>query len=169
MFTSNISICLNKYTLIICVILEIILYFRPGMLQKRRNVKNVWEHWFKKKKLKQTLLLFVWISVNVLDLKSIDMLIFLFCPFAVPPKCCSARLNLAILMFFGFSVVYGLRVNLSVAMVAMVNSTEPKPAPNTSIFHECPLPSGKDNTNDTSPQREGVTVLPLSLSFFFFS
>uniref|UniRef100_A0A7N8WXT2 Sialin n=1 Tax=Mastacembelus armatus TaxID=205130 RepID=A0A7N8WXT2_9TELE len=44
---------------------------------------------------------------------------------AVPPQCCSARLNLAVLMFFGFSVVYGLRVNLSVAMVAMVNTTDP--------------------------------------------
>lgn len=79
---------------------------------------------------------------------------------AVPPQCCSARLNLAILMFFGFSVVYGLRVNLSVAMVAMVNSTEPKPAPNTSVFHECPLPSGKDNTSDTFPQPEGVPQFP---------
>uniref|UniRef100_A0A3Q0QW85 Sialin n=1 Tax=Amphilophus citrinellus TaxID=61819 RepID=A0A3Q0QW85_AMPCI len=46
-----------------------------------------------------------------------------------PPRCCSARFNLAFLMFLGFTVVYGLRVNLSVAMVAMVNSTDPDPVP----------------------------------------
>uniref|UniRef100_A0A3B4BIP2 Sialin n=1 Tax=Periophthalmus magnuspinnatus TaxID=409849 RepID=A0A3B4BIP2_9GOBI len=51
---------------------------------------------------------------------------------AMPPQCCSARLNLAVLMFFGFTVVYGLRVNLSVAMVAMVNNTEPSPRTNNS-------------------------------------
>uniref|UniRef100_H2LU41 Sialin n=1 Tax=Oryzias latipes TaxID=8090 RepID=H2LU41_ORYLA len=60
----------------------------------------------------------------------------------VPPQCCSARLNLAILMFLGFSVVYGLRVNLSVAMVAMVNTTDPDATKNSSVIHACPLPSG---------------------------
>ncbi|XP_024121049.1 sialin, partial [Oryzias melastigma] len=64
----------------------------------------------------------------------------------VPPQCCSARLNLAILMFLGFSVVYGLRVNLSVAMVAMVNSTDPDTTKNSSVIHACPLPSGADNS-----------------------
>uniref|UniRef100_A0A3B4BMP8 Sialin n=1 Tax=Periophthalmus magnuspinnatus TaxID=409849 RepID=A0A3B4BMP8_9GOBI len=53
-------------------------------------------------------------------------------PRDMPPQCCSARLNLAVLMFFGFTVVYGLRVNLSVAMVAMVNNTEPSPRTNNS-------------------------------------
>ncbi|KPP65175.1 sialin-like, partial [Scleropages formosus] len=38
---------------------------------------------------------------------------------ALPLRCCSVRCNLAVLMFLGFAVVYGLRVNLSVAMVAM--------------------------------------------------
>uniref|UniRef100_A0A674E128 Sialin n=1 Tax=Salmo trutta TaxID=8032 RepID=A0A674E128_SALTR len=52
---------------------------------------------------------------------------------SVPPQCCSARCNLAIMMFFGFSVVYGLRVNLSVAMVAMVNGTNSQPSLNSSI------------------------------------
>lgn len=75
----------------------------------------------------------------------------------VPPQCCSARLNLAFLMFLGFAVVYGLRVNLSVAMVAMVNTTDPKPSQNTSIIHACPLPAGSENTTDTFPQPEGVT------------
>ncbi|XP_035038497.1 sialin isoform X2 [Hippoglossus stenolepis] len=75
---------------------------------------------------------------------------------AVHPQCCSARLNLAIIMFFGFSVVYGLRVNLSVAMVVMVNTTEPTPAPNSSIVHACPMPPGMENASDTFPQPEGV-------------
>ncbi|KAM6166891.1 sialin isoform 1-T1 [Erethizon dorsatum] len=37
------------------------------------------------------------------------------------PVCCSARYNLAILSFFGFFVLYALRVNLSVALVEMVD------------------------------------------------
>ncbi|XP_070778423.1 sialin [Enoplosus armatus] len=78
----------------------------------------------------------------------------------VPPQCCSARLNLAVLMFFGFSVVYGLRVNLSVAMVAMVNYTDPKPAQNSSVVHACPLPPGMENTSDTFQQPEGVPQYP---------
>uniref|UniRef100_A0A667WQU3 Sialin n=1 Tax=Myripristis murdjan TaxID=586833 RepID=A0A667WQU3_9TELE len=43
-------------------------------------------------------------------------------------------------MFLGFSVVYALRVNLSVAMVVMVNTTDPRPAPNSSKLPECPTP-----------------------------
>ncbi|XP_041535494.1 sialin isoform X2 [Microtus oregoni] len=38
------------------------------------------------------------------------------------PVCCSARYNLASLAFFGFFVLYSLRVNLSVALVDMVES-----------------------------------------------
>lgn len=38
------------------------------------------------------------------------------------PACCSARYNLAALAFFGFFVLYALRVNLSVALVDMVDS-----------------------------------------------
>lgn len=75
---------------------------------------------------------------------------------AVPPRCCSVRLNLAILMFFGFSVVYALRVNLSVAMVAMVNTTESQPAYNSSQVHACPLPSGPGNGSDTLQYPEGI-------------
>ncbi|XP_051880359.1 sialin isoform X2 [Pristis pectinata] len=46
----------------------------------------------------------------------------------VVPACCSARYNLAILAFWGFFIVYALRVNLSVAMVEMLddNATLPK-------------------------------------------
>ncbi|XP_029977009.1 sialin [Salarias fasciatus] len=79
---------------------------------------------------------------------------------AVPPQCCSARLNLAVLMFFGFSVVYGLRVNLSVAMVAMVNSTDPEPSKNSSIIHACPPPSGADNASDVLQQPDGIPQYP---------
>ncbi|XP_071385715.1 sialin isoform X2 [Centroberyx affinis] len=39
------------------------------------------------------------------------------------PACCSARYGLAFLSCYGFFVVYSLRVNLSVAMVDMLNTT----------------------------------------------
>ncbi|XP_069000369.1 sialin [Embiotoca jacksoni] len=39
------------------------------------------------------------------------------------PACCSSRYTLALLSFYGFFVVYSLRVNLSVAMVGMLNNT----------------------------------------------
>lgn len=41
----------------------------------------------------------------------------------VAPACCSSRYGLALLSCFGFFVVYSLRVNLSVAMVDMLNNT----------------------------------------------
>ncbi|KAM8954076.1 sialin [Pelodytes ibericus] len=39
------------------------------------------------------------------------------------PVCCSARYNLAVMALFGFFMLYALRVNLSVALVDMINST----------------------------------------------
>uniref|UniRef100_A0A665TKK1 Sialin n=1 Tax=Echeneis naucrates TaxID=173247 RepID=A0A665TKK1_ECHNA len=42
---------------------------------------------------------------------------------ALPPACCSFRYGLAFLSCYGFFVVYSLRVNLSVAMVDMLNNT----------------------------------------------
>ncbi|KAM4725874.1 sialin isoform 2-T2 [Anableps anableps] len=94
---------------------------------------------------------------------------------AVPPQCCSARLNLAVLMFLGFSVVYGLRVNLSVAMVAMVNTTDPAGDRNASANPACPLPSGPENTSRALRQPDGTPQYPwdsetqgwLLGSFFF--
>ncbi|XP_041931968.1 sialin [Alosa sapidissima] len=72
-------------------------------------------------------------------------------------QCCSVRYNLAILMFFGFAVVYGLRVNLSVAMVAMVNNTNPQPSLNHTVVQECPGPTpSKDNTTQTPDQPDGT-------------
>lgn len=81
------------------------------------------------------------------------------CVWSVPPRCCSARFNLAFLMFLGFTVVYGLRVNLSVAMVAMVNSTDPDPDGNHSVTNACPPPSGRENTSNNFQQPAGVTPL----------
>ncbi|XP_064144118.1 sialin isoform X1 [Loxodonta africana] len=52
------------------------------------------------------------------------------------PVCCSARYNLALLAFFGFFVVYALRVNLSVALVDMVDSNTTLAENSTSS--ECP-------------------------------
>ncbi|XP_026867484.1 sialin isoform X1 [Electrophorus electricus] len=76
---------------------------------------------------------------------------------SVPPKCCSVRSNLAFMMFLGFAVVYGLRVNLSVAMVAMVNATNGQPTSNGSEEKECPAPSGPSNTSHQNPdQPDGV-------------
>lgn len=48
------------------------------------------------------------------------------------PVCCSARYGLALLSSYGFFVVYSLRVNLSVAMVDMLNSTNRHPTSNQS-------------------------------------
>lgn len=48
---------------------------------------------------------------------------FLFVVFNVAPVCCSSRYGLAVLSCYGFFVVYTLRVNLSVAMVDMLNNT----------------------------------------------
>ena len=47
--------------------------------------------------------------------------------------------------FLGFFNVYALRVNLSVALVAMVNQTEES---NSSVSDECPA----GNTNSTTVQ-----------------
>ncbi|XP_029519462.2 sialin-like isoform X3 [Oncorhynchus nerka] len=93
---------------------------------------------------------------------------------SVPPQCCSARCNLAIMMFFGFSVVYGLRVNLSVAMVAMVNGTKSQPSLNSSGGHECPV-SSHGNGSQTPDQPDGIPLYlwdsltqGLLLGAFFF-
>ncbi|XP_031441606.1 sialin [Clupea harengus] len=73
------------------------------------------------------------------------------------PQCCSVRWNLAILMYFGLAVVYGLRVNLSVAMVAMVNNTYPQPSLNHTIGQECPVPIPSiDNSTQTPDQPDGI-------------
>uniref|UniRef100_A0A6I8PHN8 Solute carrier family 17 member 5 n=1 Tax=Ornithorhynchus anatinus TaxID=9258 RepID=A0A6I8PHN8_ORNAN len=58
------------------------------------------------------------------------------------PVCCSTRYNLAVLAFFGFFLLYALRVNLSVALVDMVESNTSLPTNTTSKVcpdHSAPL------------------------------
>ena len=58
--------------------------------------------------------------------------------------CIPKRYILILLSQLGFMVVYALRVNLSVAIVSMVNSTYAKPKPDP----ECS--SGKSNTVESN-------------------
>lgn len=58
---------------------------------------------------------------------------------SVAPVCCSSRYGLALLSCYGFFVVYSLRVNLSVAMVDMLNNTH-QSSPNHSMS-VCPAHS----------------------------
>lgn len=62
-------------------------------------------------------------------------------------------------MFLGFAVVYGLRVNLSVAMVAMVNTTGMQPVFNGSESKECPSSSITSNSSNIPDQPDGVSAL----------
>ncbi|CAH2234526.1 jg1666 [Pararge aegeria aegeria] len=61
------------------------------------------------------------------------------------------RTVLGIMGFFGFANVYAMRVNLSVAIVAMINSTVPLPS-NDSTLDVCPS-TGPSNT--TIPTKQG--------------
>ncbi|KAI1241137.1 hypothetical protein IHE44_0009600 [Lamprotornis superbus] len=61
------------------------------------------------------------------------------------PACCSARYNLALLACFGFFLLYALRVNLSVALVDMVE-------PNTSL--------AKNVTSNVCPEHSSTINVP---------
>ncbi|XP_018603298.1 sialin [Scleropages formosus] len=79
---------------------------------------------------------------------------------ALPLRCCSVRCNLAVLMFLGFAVVYGLRVNLSVAMVAMVNGTDAEPSGNRSSADQCPHIGPSVNRSIDPEQSDGAPRYP---------
>lgn len=74
----------------------------------------------------------------------------------IDQECWGVRHTLVLLGFFGFANVYAMRVNLSVAIVAMVNHTAIPHADrnNTDI---CPLPA-PSNKSDSSNQNEGEFV-----------
>ncbi|XP_077875848.1 sialin isoform X4 [Ictidomys tridecemlineatus] len=70
------------------------------------------------------------------------------------PACCSARYNLAMLAFFGFFVLYALRVNLSVALVDMVDSNTTLAENRTSkecADHSAPIKVLRNQTGVTFP------------------
>uniref|UniRef100_A0A3B4A4M1 Sialin n=1 Tax=Periophthalmus magnuspinnatus TaxID=409849 RepID=A0A3B4A4M1_9GOBI len=91
------------------------------------------------------------------------------CYLPVAPVCCSARYGLALLSLCGVFVVYSLRVNLSVAMVDMLNNTNHHT--NTNSTSVCPLhfdpPRPKRNHTasvyDWDPKTQGWI-----LSSFFY-
>ncbi|XP_026165654.1 sialin isoform X2 [Mastacembelus armatus] len=68
------------------------------------------------------------------------------------PACCSSRYTLALLSSYGFFVVYSLRVNLSVAMVDMLNSTH-----QSSINHSGSVCPASTNPPRPRPNHKGVT------------
>lgn len=59
------------------------------------------------------------------------------------------RTVLGIMGFLGFASVYAMRVNLSVAIVAMVNSTTPTPSNSSSDVDVCPA---SPSSNSSVPQ-----------------
>lgn len=58
------------------------------------------------------------------------------------------RTVLGVMGFLGFAVVYAMRVNLSVAIVAMVNSTTPQPT-NDSSLDVCPASPPSNSSSPT--------------------
>lgn len=87
-------------------------------------------------------------TTNFLLTKYNRKIITFYFPVEDTKECLKSRHILGILGFLGFANVYAMRVNLSVAIVAMVNSTaNPQPVSNNT-FDFCPVPN---ITNSTTP------------------
>lgn len=82
-------------------------------------------------------------------------------------QCLKARHVLGILGFFGIANVYAMRVNLSVAIMAMVNNTGNRPIHNASSFDFCPV---SNSSNSTNPQvgLKKKYILNKLLSFYHY-
>ncbi|EDO45514.1 predicted protein [Nematostella vectensis] len=83
-----------------------------------------------------------------------------------PGTCWRVRYTLALLACLGFCVVYGLRVNLSVALVAMVNSTYDGIDGNTNS--ECPGGNTPDTTYKNGDFNWDQKTQGLILGSFFY-
>lgn len=64
--------------------------------------------------------------------------------------CLKARHILGIMGFLGFANVYAMRVNLSVAIVAMVNNTAFPPPSNNDTFDHCTDPHENTTIHNVS-------------------
>ena len=82
------------------------------------------------------------------------------------PLLCSARLNLAILLFFGSAVIYAIRVNLSIAIPCMART----PVENTSqrrddVPEECLARHESQLKNESVSEHEGKVVPTFHICF----
>lgn len=79
-----------------------------------------------------------------------------------PKEFWGGRQTLGLLGFLGFAGVYAMRVNLSVAIVAMVKSAPT----NSSEYDACPLPDDydpEDSGNEVSVHKLNQSTLALSV------
>lgn len=72
---------------------------------------------------------------------------------------------MGILGFLGFANVYAMRVNLSVAIVAMVNNTGSSQIISNNTFDHCPVPN---ITNSTTPDVIYKRIYRSRITFRFF-
>lgn len=70
-----------------------------------------------------------------------------------------ARQVLAVIGFFGFAIVYAMRVNLSISVVSMVNHSAIVPETNQTFTNVCPLPSPASNSTVPAVSIKEKTVV----------